>query len=363
MLAERMRRLAPSPIRRIFDLAATVKDPIDLSLGDTDFDVPEPIKAEAVRWIQQGFNKYTLTQGIPELRDKIKEHLRNKGIEAEEVIVTVGATGGLFLSLLATLNPGDEVLIPDPYFVMYEILVRLLGGEPKFINTYPDFTLRGEEIERLITPATKMIMINNPTNPTGAVFSKEQIRMVAESAKRYGLLVISDDIYERFLYDDPEHFSVGQFYENTITVGGFSKGIGATGWRLGYAAGPARIIRAMINIQQFTYTCAPSFAQKAAILALDYDTSSIIEEYRKKRDLIYEGLKDNYEVVKPKGAFYIFPKAPDGDGTAFVEKAIQRRLFIVPGIAFSQRDTHFRISFAASDEKLMKAVEILNSLA
>ena len=228
MIADRVKRIAPSPIRRIFDLAATVKDPIDLSLGEPDFDVPEPIKAEGIKWIEQGFNKYTLTQGIPELREKLKAQLEKKGVLAEEVMVTLGVTGGVFLSLLALVNPGDEVLIPDPYFVMYPYLVRLLGAEPRFINTYSDFSLRPEEIEKQLTPSARVIFVNNPNNPTGSFYSKEQIRAVADLARRYGLTVIADDIYEKFIYDDSEHVSVGQFYENTVILGGFSKSYGMT---------------------------------------------------------------------------------------------------------------------------------------
>ncbi|MEE8449510.1 MAG: pyridoxal phosphate-dependent aminotransferase [Thermodesulfobacteriota bacterium] len=362
MLAQRISRIAPSPIRRIFDLAATVKDPIDLSLGEPDFDVPPEVKAEAITWIERGFNKYTLTQGIPELRDKLSANLKHKGIQAEEVMVTVGATGGVFLSLLSLVNPGDEVLIPDPYFVMYPYLVNLLGGIPRFINTYPDFTLRPEEVERQITPAAQVLIVNSPNNPTGGCYTKEEVKALADIASKYGLTVISDDIYDKFLYDDPEHVSIGQLYENTVVLNGFSKSSAMTGWRLGYAAGPSPIIKAMINIQQFAYACPPSIAQKAALVALDSDISTHIQAYRKKRDLIYQGLKDKFNLVKPKGAFYAFPEAPDGDGTALVERAIKKKLFMVPGEAFSQKKSNFRLSFAAAEDKLIKAIEILNSL-
>lgn len=363
MLAKRIRNLAPSPIRKIFDLAATIKDPVDLSLGEPDFDVPEEVKAEAIAWIRKGFNKYTLTQGIPELRQKIKDHLKKKGVAAEEVMVTLGATGGVFLSFLALVDPGDEVLIPDPYFVMYPFLIRLLGGEPRFVNTYPDFVLRGEEVEKQISPRTKVIIINNPNNPTGAVYPVEELKKVAEVARRFGLVVISDDVYEEFLYDGAEHASMGRFHENTVVLNSFSKRAAMTGWRLGYAAGPEKIIRAMINMQQFSYTCAPSFGQKACLVALDADVSAQIEAYRVKRDLIYEGIRDKYDVVKPSGAFYIFPRAPGNDGTTFVERAIERKLFIVPGGAFSEQNTHFRISYGAPDERIIRAIEILRSLA
>jgi len=362
MLAERIRKIKPSGVRKIFDLAKKVKDPIDLSLGEPDFDVPKEIKEEAITWIRKGFNKYTLSAGIPELREKVKEHLRKKGIIFEEVMLTAGVTGGLLLCCLGLIDEGDEVLIPDPYFVMYEYQVMLAGGVPRYIDTYPDFRLREERIRDLLSPRTKAIIINSPSNPTGTVYSREELEMVARIARERDLLVISDDIYDRFVYDTPQAPSLGQIYEKTITLGGFSKSWAMTGWRLGYLAGPKGIVESLITLQQYSFTCPPSFAQKAALLALDYDTTPLIEEYRKRRDLIYEGLSEKYEVVKPQGAFFIFPKAPNGKGERLVERAIAEGLFMVPGRVFSQKSTHFRICFAAPSEKLERAIEILKRL-
>lgn len=362
LISDRLANIKPSGVRRIFDLARQMKDPINLSIGEPDFDIPEPLKEEGIEWIRKGFNKYTPTQGILELREKIASHLKKKGIFFEEVMVTAGVTGGLLLASLALINPGDEVIIPDPFFVMYEYQVLLMGGIPVFVDTYPDFRLREEELVKKISKKTKLIIINSPNNPTGAIYPEEDLRMVARVAQERDLLVLSDDIYDNFVFDAPSCPSMGQLYQKTITFGGFSKGWAMTGWRLGYVAGPREILQQMITLQQYTFSSVNSFAQKAAIKALDFNVEGYIREYRKKRDLIYEGLREKFRVQKPQGAFYIFPEVPGGNGEAFVEKAIQHNLFIVPGSVFSKRNTHVRISFAASEETLMKGIEVLNRI-
>lgn len=363
VISDRLMNIKPSGVRRIFDLARQMKNPINLSIGEPDFDIPSPLKEEGIEWIRRGFNKYTPTQGIPELREKIAEHLKKKGIFFEEVMVTAGVTGGLLLASLALINPGDEVIIPDPFFVMYEYQVLLMGGIPVFVDTYPDFRLREEEIVPKISKKTKFIVINSPNNPTGAIYPLEDLKMIVKIARERDLLILSDDIYDHFVFDAPFCPTIGQLYEKTLTFGGFSKGWAMTGWRLGYVAGPSEIIQQMITLQQYTFSSVNSFAQKAAIKALDYPMEDYILEYRKKRDLIYEGLKEKFQVQKPQGAFYIFPEAPGGDGDAFVEKAIQNNLFIVPGSVFSKKKSHVRISFAASEETLLRGIEVLNRIS
>jgi len=361
-LAKRVQTIRPSGVRKIFDLARKVKDPVNLSLGEPDFDVPDKIKEEAVRAIRLGFNKYTPSGGIPELREKILHYLRAREIICEDVIVTPGVTGGLLLAFLAVMNPGDEVIIPDPYFVLYEYQVILLGGKPVFIDTYPDFTLKEEELRRAISDRTKVILINSPNNPTGAVYSPGEFAMVERVAREKNLLVFSDDIYDRFTYDGSP-FYFGKLYENTLTFGGFSKDWGMTGWRIGFVAGPREIIDSMVTMQQYVFSAVNSTAQKAALIALDYGTDELIDGYRKKRDLIYEGIKDKFRVVKPNGAYYIFPEVPGGDGDAFVERALKSNLFIIPGSVFSSRKSNVRISFAAELPAIEKGIEILRSLA
>ena len=362
MIAERLKRIRPSGVRRIFDMASRMNDPIDLSLGEPDFDIPEEIKQEGIRWIEGGFNKYTLTQGIPELRQKVGEYLQGKGVTFGNVMITAGVTGGLLLCCLCLIDPGDEVLIPDPYFVMYEYQVLLMGGVPRYIDTYPDFRLREDKIREVLSPRTKLVVINSPANPSGTVYSKDELELVARIAKERNLIVISDDIYERFVYDTTAAPCMGQIYDNAITLSGFSKTWAMTGWRLGYAAGPEEIIQKMITLQQYSFTCPPSFAQKAAVKAFDCEMGRYIDHYREKRDFIYEALKERYRVVRPLGSFFIFPEADDGDGEKLVEKAINKGVFVVPGGVFSQRRTHFRISFAAPMNVLERGVKILREL-
>lgn len=357
-----MELISASGIRKVFDLAKSLKDPVNLSIGQPDFDIPEELKEEAIKWIKDGFNNYTPTQGIPELIEAVNGKIKDStGRTFEDTMITSGTSGGLILACLVLINPGDEVIFPDPYFVMYKHLVNLTGGVPVIVDTYPDFKLSAEKLEQAITPKTKIIILNTPANPTGAVYSDEEIQAIAQVAKRHNVLVIADEIYENFCYDAP-FSSICKYYDNVLLLNGFSKSHAMTGWRVGYASGSRQIIQEMAKLQQFSFVCAPSFAQKAAVKAFDINVDKTLAEYKVKRDLIYNGLKDKFEVEKPGGAFYIFPKAPGGDATKFVEKAIKNNLLIIPGSVFSDKDTHFRISFAASNETINRGIEILNSL-
>ena len=362
-IAQRMQKIDASGIRKVFALAAKMKDPVNLSIGQPDYDVDELCKEEAITQIRAGFNSYTQTWGIEELREAASEYYQNKfGVPLHNVMVTSGVSGGLFLALMATVNPGDEVLCADPYFVMYKHLVNVLGGVAKPVDTYPSFKLTPETLEAAITEKSKVLIINSPGNPTGVTMNKAELQALAEVAKRHNLLVLSDEIYESLQYDEEPATMVGM-YDNVICLNGFSKNAAMTGWRVGFAAGPEEIIQQMNTLQQYTFVCAPSFAQKAAVLALKADMSEKVAAYRYKRDLIYNGLKEKFNVTKPGGAFYIFPEAPNGDGDAFVMKAIENNVLIIPGSVFSERKTNFRISFAATNETLQKGVEILNQLA
>ncbi len=361
--AERMGLIDSSGIRKIFALAATMKDPINLSIGQPDYDVDEACKEVAIAQIRGGFNSYTQTWGIEELREAAAEYYATKfSAPLGNVMVTSGVSGGLFLALMATVNPGDEVLFGDPYFVMYKHLVNLLGGHARGVDTYPDFKLTPERVEAAITDRTKILLINSPANPTGVTLNKAEITALVEVARRHKLLVISDEIYESLQYDEAPATAAG-LYEHVIVLNGFSKNAAMTGWRVGFAAGPEEIIQHMNTLQQYTFVCAPSFAQKAAVQALKTDMTERVTAYRRKRDIIYEGLKDNFKVTKPGGAFYIFPEAPQGDGDAFVRKAIENGLLIIPGSVFSDQKTNFRISFASPDETLKRGLEVLNRLA
>ncbi len=363
MLADRTKVIDSSGIRKVFALAATMKDPINLSIGQPDFDVPDEFKKSAIAAIENGKNGYTQTGGLNELRELIKAHInKTRSRDFDDVFITSGVSGGLLLAIMVLVNPGDEVLITDPYFVMYKHLVNLMGGVPKFIDTYPDFHLRADEIEKKITKKTKVLILNSPNNPTGAVYTKDELKMVAEIAKKHGIFIISDEIYDAFSYDG-DYESICTYYENSLLLGGFSKTLAMTGWRVGYAAGPAEVISAMITIQQYTFVCSPSMAQYACLHAPDYNISEYVKDYTLKRDTIYQGLKQGgFEVNKPGGAFYIFPKVKFGTDSEFVEKAIKNNVLIIPGSVFSEKNTHFRIAFAAPLETIKKGAEILSNL-
>jgi aspartate aminotransferase/aminotransferase len=241
----------------------------------------------------------------------------------------------------------------------------MLGGKCVFVDSYPNFELPVEKIAEAITDKTKLIILNSPSNPTGVVYSKEQIKRLAEIAAEKDILVMADEIYEKFCYDS-ECPSIANYYEKTLLLRGFSKSYAMTGWRLGYAAANEslkNVIEEMTKIQQYTFVCAPGPLQKAAIAAMDYNITDLVDTYRSKRDLVYDGLKDKFELIKPGGAFYAFIKAPGDSGSKFVEKAIANNVLIIPGNVFSEKDTHFRISFATSDEKIKEGIDILRHLA
>lgn len=363
MIARRMSKLDSSGIRKVFDLAQKMQNPVNLSIGQPDFDVPEEIKIEAVHAVNNGANKYTVTQGIPELRDALLRRLqKERGANTESIMVTSGVSGALTLAFMALVNPDDEIIIPDPSFVSYKHLVNFCGGIPVFVDTYPDFQLTAARIQPLITKKTKILVINSPANPTGVLCNTRELKEIAALAKKHDLLVISDEIYHDYDYNH-EFDSIARYYEKTLILDGFSKSFAMTGWRMGYAAGPAILISEMIKLQQYTFVCAPSFAQYALSRTLETDLSKYLESYRKKKELMYDGLKDRYQFVDPGGAFYFFPQVPWGTDEEFVSAAIQKNLLIIPGSVFSERHTHFRISFAATEETIRRGIDILNNLA
>jgi len=358
-IADRMRSFEVSGIRKVFDLASSLKDPVNLSIGQPHFDVPEPIKAAAKAAMDKGHNGYTVTQGIAELRAKLLADIRKRYPQGDrEVFITSGTSGGLVLALLCTVNPGDEVVIFDPYFVMYPHFVHLAGGKAVVIDTYPDFQIDVDKVRAALTPRTKVLVVNSPANPTGAMHPRATLRALAELARERNVLLLSDEVYRAFCYDEP-FASPAEFNEDVVVLDGFSKAYGMTGWRLGWCHGPRRLIEEMIKLQQFTYVCAPSIVQHA----LDCDVTPFVADYKAKRDRLYDGLKERYEIARPGGAFYMFPRAPWGTGSEFVAEAIRNNLLIIPGNTFSRADTHFRLSYAASDQTLERGIEILNRLA
>ena len=362
-ISDRSQAFDSSGIRKVFDLASKLKNPVNLSIGQPDFDVPAEVKSACIDAIEAGKNAYSPSQGIGPLRDKLKAHIDERyGHPDRDVFVCSGTSGGLVLTMLSLVNPGDEVIIFDPYFVMYEPLVQLMGGVPVLISTYPEFHIDLNRVEDAITPKTKLILFNSPGNPTGVTASREEAEGLAQIAAKHNIALLSDEIYSQFVYDD-EFVTPADLNPNTIVVDGFSKSHAMTGWRVGWVHGPSDVIQTMIKLQQYTFVCAPQPAQWAGLAALDVEMSGYRTDYRAKRDLLMNGLKDDFEFVQPGGAFYLFAKVPQGTGTEFTTRAIEKELLIIPGGIFSQQDTHIRISYAAPDEVILRGIEILKELA
>lgn len=365
-IADRARKVQASGIRRIFELATKMSaDRIDFSIGQPDFDVPQPVKDAAIDAIRQGHNGYTVTQGIAPLREAIQQQVRKLFDYQPDVLITSGVSGGILLAMLAALNPGDEVLLIDPYFVLYKQVVIMIGCVPVPVPSYPRFEFPAEAAAKAITPRTRMLLINSPNNPTGTVMSDAECRAAAELAEKHDLLLLSDEIYHELWFDHPAPSPVRHAPQRSVLLRGFGKSYGMTGWRLASAAGPDWLIQQMAKLQQYTYVCPPSMAQHAAIVALQQDVSHRAREYAEKRNIACSILQDHFDFIRPGGGFYVFPKAPPAfeSATAFVEEAIKHQVLTIPGSFFSERDTHFRLSFATDNANIRRGCEILCQLA
>ena len=364
-----MGRIEPSGIRRMFELMASMEDPINLSIGQAHYEPPEALIEAACRAVRRGFNRYTVTQGVPELNELVLDSVvARHGCRPESSLITSGVSGGLMLSFLALLDPGDEILLPDPYFTMYATLVTVVGAVPRYYSTYPRgpgqrFMLDADEIESLVTSRTRVLFLNSPSNPTGAVLTKSEVRAACDVANRHKLVVVSDEIYDFFTYDG-DYSSPVNVAERCVQLAGFSKTHAIPGWRMGYATGPGEIIEAMRTLQQFSFVCAPAPFQYAVLeAAFDTDLQPHFQSYKKKRDQLARELDSRYRLLPPEGSFFAFPELPaDTSSNDFMQRAIEHRLLVVPGRAFSQRDTHFRLSFAVDDEVLRRGIEVLNEL-
>jgi aspartate aminotransferase/aminotransferase len=364
-LADRVNVIESSGIRRVFDLGATLKNPINFSIGVPDFPVSEALREAAKKAIDEGWNRYTPTQGVAPLREAVARKLARKnnvGVPVDDVLITSGSSGGIFLAFACVLNPGDDIIIPDPYFVMYTQLAAFFGARAVLVDTYPDFQLDPDKLARAVTSRTKAILLNSPNNPTGAVYPESTLRAVAAIAERNGLLVMSDEVYESFVYDGVSHFSIGSVYPNTLTLNALSKSHGLTGWRIGYTAGPRALVEKMKELQQYSFVCAPSFAQIAVIGAVEDGPDDHLARFKTRRDLIYEGLRERFEVTQPQGAFYIMPKVASDDAATFVEEAIRRNVLIIPGSVFSSRATHIRLSYATSEDAIRAGLKVLTEI-
>ena len=375
-LARKVVNLKPSGIRKFFDIAATMKDVISLGIGEPDFTTPAPILKAGVRSLRNGETHYTSNHGRLDLRQALCQHLKHLyGIEYDptcEVVITVGASEALYLATTALLEPGQEVIIPTPCFVSYQAEVILAGGVPVEIpcRMENNFDLDIEAIRAAITPKTKAILINFPTNPTGAVSSRENLLKLAQLAEEHDLIVISDEIYDRLVYG-VQHVcfpALPEMKKRTVLIGGFSKDYAMTGWRIGYAAGPVEIINGLVRIHQYSVMSAPTIAQAAALEALrigEPHVQEMREEYDRRRRVIVEGLNQiGLPTVEPHGAFYAFPRVSvtGMDDESFAENLlIAKHVAVVPGSSFGKGGEGFvRCSYATSMDKIVSALDKIN---
>ncbi len=363
-VARRAAAFDSSGIRKAFDLAATLDDPINLSIGQPDFAMPEAARAAAKAAIDAGKSGYTPTQGIPALRERLEARARQETSQANRrLVVTSGTSGGLVLALMALIDPGDEVIIFEPAFVMYRPLVEFLGGRAVAIDTAPAFTVDIDRVAAAITPRTKVILLNTPANPTGVVAAAETVRDLAALADRHGVTIVSDELYRTLCYDAP-FASPALHSERVVVLDGFSKSHAMTGWRVGWLHGPPEVVDACAMIQQYTFVCAPQVGQWAALEALECPMDAPLAECRRKRDKLVAGLRDHYDFQVPGGAFYLYPRAPGGSGRAFAERAVAaEKLIVVPGTVFGAADTHFRIAYTTDDRTLDRGIAALQRLA
>ena len=372
-ISQRIREISPSGIRRFFDLLASMEGVISLGIGEPDFVTPWRIREAGIFSLEKGYTSYTSNYGLLELREALAAYLAGRyGISynpSRELLITVGVSEGVDLALRAIVDPGDEVIIQDPSYVSYRPCTVLAGGVLVSVptNMENDFWVSAREIERRITPRTKVIILGYPNNPTGAVMERGELAKIAEVARRHNLIVISDEIYERLVYG-VEHTCFASLLgmrERTILLGGFSKAYAMTGWRIGYAVATEEIIEAMARIHQYTMLCAPRIAQMAALEALrggDDEVEEMVAEYDQRRRIMVKGLNDiGLACFEPKGAFYAFPSVK-GTGLSSEEFAerllIEEKVAVIPGSTFGQcGEGHVRCCYATSLPEIEEALK------
>lgn len=373
-VADRIHAIPFSGIRKFFDIVAQMEGAISLGVGEPDFDTPWNIREEAIFSIEKGYTHYTSNAGLLELRHEIANYMQRKyNLQynpQNQVVVTVGASEGIDIALRAILNPGDEVLLVEPCYVSYKPCIVMAGGVPVVISTKAEneFRLTPEEILASITPKTKALLMCYPSNPTGAIMEKADLEKIAAVLRDRNIVVISDEIYAELTYTKETHVSIASLpgmYEKTIVLNGFSKAFAMTGWRLGYAVGPAEIISAMIKIHQYVIMCAPTFSQYAGIEALkscDESVSKMVQEYNTRRNVMVKGFRGmGIECFEPMGAFYVFPSIQK-TGLSSEEFCLQllqaEKVAVVPGTAFGDSGEGFvRCSYAYSIDNLKQALE------
>jgi len=373
LISQKVATLPPSGIRKFFDLLSSLEDVISLGIGEPDFVTPWHIREAGTYSLEKGYTMYTSNSGMPELRQELASYLELRyGLSyhpENEILITTGSSEGLDLTLRAILNPGDEVIIPDPCYVAYPADIILAGGVPTLVPTSEEnnFVIRATDIESRITKQTKAILIGYPANPTGAVISEKEANAITELAKKYDLLVISDEIYARLIYG-VEHIcfpTLPGMKERTILISGFSKSHAMTGWRIGYVAAERRFIQALTKIHQYTMLCVPTMAQIAAIEALrngEAEIEKMIQEYNRRRRFMVKRLNDiGLPCFDPKGAFYAFPsiKATGMNSEEFAEKLLRtEKVAVVPGTAFGTCGEGFvRCCYATSLPNIEEALQ------
>lgn len=372
-VSERMRAVPPSGIRKFFDLLSTIDDVISLGVGEPDYVTPEPIRRAAIKSIERGDTHYTSNYGLPELREKLSDHLfRLYGVRynpKDEIVITSGSSEGFDVALRALLDPGDEVLCSDPCYVAYLPATVMAGGSFAPVPTYAanDFRLLAGDVESALTPRSKALLLGYPSNPTGATMGREDLLALGEVATRNDLVVISDELYDRMTYEG-EHTcfaSLPGMRDRTVLLGGFSKAYAMTGWRLGWVAAPAPLAEAVMKVHQYVMMSAPTAAQYAGIAALDTGESFVAEmvaEYNRRRRLIVDGFRAiGLPTFEPRGAFYAFPdiSVTGLDSTTFSERLLaEERVAVVPGNAFGMRgEGYVRACYASGYEAIERALE------
>jgi aspartate aminotransferase len=367
LLAQRLNYFDSSDFRDAIKKQTLLENPVDLSIGVPEELTPVHVKAAAFKAIADDKTTYTPANGIPELREALVRKLQNENnipCDANNVTIVPGLTTGQLLVYMALLDPGDEVILFDPYYPPYPHLASMLEARVVYVSTLPSFQPDLDALKASITDKTKLIVINSPNNPTGAVYPEETLRAIAAVASEHNITIISDEIYEHFVYDG-KHFSIGSIYQNTITMNGFSKEYAMTGWRVGYICAPQPIIDAINELQQYVIMSSSSIAQHAALAALQRKPSGLVERYSKKRELTKRRLSQlGYTVEGMQGAYYAFVKTPnDLTDTDFVERATAHGLILVPGRAFSTLHGFVRISYGADIRTLEKGMDIMEKLS
>ena len=373
-LSIRVNSIKTSPIRKLIDMVDEIPDVIGLHAGEPDFDTPAHIREAAKKALDEGYTHYTYTAGLPELRAAIAEKLmKENNIKADpetEITVTVGGFAAIFATLEAVINPGDEVIIPEPVWPSYEGLVKLAGGKPVLFELNPpNYSLNTDLLKETITERTKMVIINTPNNPTGAVYKSQELAALASMTKKHDLLVLADEAYEKIIYDDARHFSIASLAgmkERTVTVNSFSKTYAMTGWRVGYVVANGQITAGLRRIHSYAVSCVSPILQKAAFTALTASQDCVkqmVKEYKERRDIVVEAVNNisGFQCAKPKGTFYLFPDI-QGVGLPSVKLAElmlrEAKVATIPGSAFGKSgEGHLRMSIAVSRNNLLDATK------